>query len=132
MANEPKQLTLTSDDLKALITAAVAAAKEPNELERLELEEKRAQKDVQRAQIEEEQRLRAETGLQQLAIAENKRSIQKICTHKHKQGATHCVYVTDDRGGYVLCQKCQAVVRPGPAPVKNNIGAIYDTPLFNT
>jgi len=125
-------MNITNVDLKELITAAVAAAREPNELEKLEIEARQAERESQREQIEQEQQMRAETARQQIAIAKNKRAMQKICTHKHrKSGDTHCVFIPDDLGGYILCQKCQATIRPGSEPAKNPMGAIYDAALFN-
>lgn len=125
-------MNITNEDLKELITAAVAAAREPNELEKLEIEARQAEREAQRVQIEQDQQIRAETARQQIAIAGNKRSMQKICTHKHrKSGDTHAVFITDDLGGYILCQKCQAVIRPGVEPENNKAGVIYDSALFN-
>jgi hypothetical protein len=125
------QVNFTAEDIQNLITAAIAAAKEPSELEKITIEEKRAEQEVRRVQIQQEQQTRAETARQQIQIIENKRAGQKICTHKHKKGETHCVFITDDLGGYIICQKCQAIIRPGVEPAKNNVGAIYDTVLFN-
>ncbi len=130
--NQNQQVNLTAADLQKLITTAIAAAKEPNELEKLALEEKRAEREAQRAQIEQDQKMRADTARQQMDIIANKRAAQKICTHKHrKSGDTHCVFISDELGGYILCQKCQAIIRPGEEPKRNSIGAIYDTALFN-
>lgn len=130
-SNETPRMTFTTEDIQKIIAAAVAAAKEPNELEKLEMEEKREQLEARRAQIEQDQQTRRETAQQQIAIMENRRAMQGLCTHKHRRGDTHCVFVNDELGGYVLCQKCQAVIRPGVAPQKNDSGVIFDTVLFN-
>jgi hypothetical protein len=50
----------------------------------------------------------------------------------------HTVFVSDDLGGYVLCQKCRAVIRPEnqlqsfPSGFKEKRpDVIFDTALFN-
>jgi hypothetical protein len=132
MPNEKPTVNFTAEDLQNIIATAIAAAKEPTEIEKITLDEKRAEQEARRAQIEADQQMRADTARQQIVIMQNKRAAQHVCTHKHrKSGDTHCVFVSDDLGGYVLCQKCQAVIRPGAEPAKNNAGVIYDTALFN-
>lgn len=133
MANKPEEqtLTLTATNLKDIIAAAVAESRKPSELEQLELEEKKAAQEQKRAQIEQDQQTRRETAEQQLQIMANKRAFQKLCTHKHRKGDTHCTFVHDEQGGYVLCQKCQAVIRPGVAPKSYTGDVIFDTDLFN-
>ena len=131
MANEKPTMNLTPEDLQNIVVAAIAAAKQPSELEQLALEEKRDEIEARKAQITQENQMRAESAQQQIAIMEGKRTMQKLCTHKHRRGDTHCVFITDDLGGYILCQKCQAVIRAGEAPSKNDAGIIYNTALFN-
>jgi hypothetical protein len=132
MANEKPAMNFTVEDIQNIIATAINASKEPSELEKLALEEKRAEIEARKAQIEQDQQTRAETARQQIAIMENKRAVQRLCTHKHRKGDTHCVFISDDLGGYILCQKCQAVIRAGVAPKSNDSGVIYDAALFNT
>jgi hypothetical protein len=66
----------------------------------------------------------------------NREAYQKICTHEHPKregGATHCVFVQDQMGGYVLCQEehCGIRVRPENQNKKLDPKATYNTPLFN-
>lgn len=66
--------------------------------------------------------------------SEDKRALQRICTHKGSDGHTHCVFVHDNNGkgtGYILCQRNQCQIRPGAAPAEYNGDVIYDTNLFN-
>lgn len=64
----------------------------------------------------------------------DKRITRSICSHKHRDGNSHCVFIMEKAPspGYILCQKNQCKIRPGSVPPQNpDIGAIYDTSLFN-
>jgi hypothetical protein len=128
---QEQAVSLTAKDLQQLIATAIAAAKQPNEIEQFELEEKKKKQEQQKLDTEQEQQTRRETAEQQLQIIASKKSFQRVCTHKHRKGDSHCVFVTDDLGGYILCQKCQAVIRSGSVPKDYNGTVIYDTDLFN-
>jgi hypothetical protein len=136
MAEKPEQnVSLSAKDLQTLISTAVKTAVEavtqPTEMEQFELEEKRQRREQQRLQIEQEQQTRRETAQQQLAELASKRANQRICTHKHRKGDSHAVFITDELGGYMLCQKCQGIIRAGEAPKNYGGSVIYDTNLFN-
>ena len=115
-------ISLTADDLQKMIAAAVTAAV-------VESKKPAPKTATEIAIIEQEQELRAETAAGVLAQIEAKRSEQHMCSHKHATGESHCVYIND--GNYMLCQKCQAKVRPGVAATGYKGSDIYNTDLFN-
>ncbi len=126
-----ESLNLTKSDLAELIstavTAAVAAAKQPNVIEQAKLD--REMKGIIEANAE-----RMENSKGQLELIAAKKWTHETCTHKHKDGNSHCVYVMEKNGpGYILCQKNQCKIRPGEQPEKGkgDPDAIYDTRLFN-
>lgn len=91
---ENQAMVLTPETLKLLIEEIrkpIVTDKEKRELDA-------AQQDRQ-----------ANAGMQK-QMALDKKASQKICTHTHKTGATHCVFVQN--GNFILCQKCQDVIRP--------------------
>jgi NADH pyrophosphatase NudC (nudix superfamily) len=85
--------------------------------------------DAELKQIANQQEMRKQTAAQQAEIVAAKRLQQTMCSHKRRDGTCRAVYVK--QGHYLLCQKCQAVIRPGTAPKSNAINAIYDTAMFN-
>lgn len=116
-------LNLTQDGLQALIsaavTAAVAEAKKPAPPTDKEL------RDIQQAQ-----EARAALAADVVDTIKQKQFNQRTCTHSHGTGESHGVYVQD--GNYILCQFCQAKVRPEvPVEQRTDKSAIYDTALFN-
>jgi|SRR5215469_1192208 len=117
-----KQVLFTAEDVKELIatavTAAVVEAKKPAPLSDAEL-----------VQIEYAQASRAEQAQSVKEEMANKRWQQSVCTHKHQTGESHCVFIQD--GNYILCQKCQAKVRPGVAPQGYKGTDFFDTNKFN-
>ena len=125
-------LNLTKNDLKELIASAVAAAVEESK--------KPAPPTPQEISMKQmEQQHREDTAASVLADVENKKAMQRICSHEHTKregGGTHCLWVREEdprSPGYILCQKCQARVRP-ELPVGAKVldhNAIYDTNLFN-
>lgn len=63
-----------------------------------------------------------------------KRFSHITCSHKHRDGNTHGVYVMEKAPspGYIHCQSCHANVRPGDKPEANSdTNGVYDTNLFN-
>jgi hypothetical protein len=127
MSEKPSTpLTMTPEDLKNLVSAAVASAVETARKPLPPTEE-----EVKRAN--QKKANRAAQGKLVLREIETRRNEQQICTHKH--GArdmykSHCVFVRD--GNYVLCQKCLGKIRPTvPEKERFDKQAIYDTALFN-
>lgn len=64
------------------------------------------------------------------------RWLKQTCSHEHRNGNTHCVFITEARitngvNGYILCQKNQCIIRPGTRPEKDSTDDIYDTAQFN-
>lgn len=83
---------------------------------------------------------RAATAKSVIEKKQNERYVQEhVCTHEHQAqwgGGSHCVLVRDNdiptSPGYVLCQKCQARVRPDePLMRKLDPEAIFNTMLYN-
>lgn len=88
----------------------------------------------QESEIEQMQQTRAGTAEEVKAEMEGKKFIHRTCSHKHKSGETHCVFVNtqgDRTGGFILCQKNQCKIRPGVEPKDYKGGDIYDNDLFN-
>jgi hypothetical protein len=122
-------LSLTPEDLQGMIaaavTAAVAESKKPAPLTEAQL-----------AEIEQAQQIRFETAQSAKQAEENKRATQARCTHEHpkREGShSHCVWVREENPaspGYILCQLCQAKVRPEGVD-RQDKQSIYNTALFN-
>jgi hypothetical protein len=90
------------------------------------------QLDAEAKAILEKNQERKENAAGMLIKIENKRAVQRICSHKHRTGQSHCVYIMEKTGpGYILCQKEQCKIRPEPAPKNYNGDDIFDTALFN-
>jgi len=128
--------TLSADELKALIegavTAAVTAAKAPNAIEQAQLD--RAQ---QKAEQDNQTRLETSAEIKKQMEADAFR--KQTCQHEGgKPKHAHTVFVSDELGGYVLCQFCRAVIRPESQLVhfpkdiqKKRSDIIFNTALFN-
>src|SRR5690349_11979195 len=82
--------------LAAAVTAAVEAAKKPYVSEA-------EQKAIEAAQ--EDRKVLADLKKKEM---EQKRAFQRICSHLRKDGSCRAVYV--ENGGFLLCQRCQAVI----------------------
>jgi hypothetical protein len=136
MSNEEKNVSLTAKDLKEIIAGAVSeavkAAKAPNEIEQQKI-------DQQKAKIAQDNETRRETSAQIKQNMENDAFRKRACAHEGgKPNHSHCVFVSDDLGGFVICQVCRAVIRPenqlGHFPKdfqKTRMDVIFDTALFN-
>jgi hypothetical protein len=136
MSNEEKNVALTAKDLKEIIAGAVSeavkAAKAPNEIEQQKL-------DQQKVRIQQDNETRRETAEQVKQNMANDAFRKKTCAHEGgKPKHSHGVFVSDDLGGYVLCQSCRAVIRPEnqlahfPADFRQKRqDVIFDTALFN-
>jgi hypothetical protein len=125
-------VTITAEDLKQIITAAIAAAKAPNAIEQAEM-------DRAKAKADQDNQTRLETSEQVKQEMANAAFRKKTCLHEGgKPKHPHTVFVSDEIGGYVLCQACRAVIRPenqlvhfpkGFAEKRQDV--IFDTALFN-
>lgn len=114
-----------ADIVAAAVTAAIAAAKAPTVVEQ-------AQLDAEAKRIKDEQESRKQLSKGVLDQIENKRFIHQTCSHEHKNGDTHCVYIQEKVGpGYLLCQKNQCIIRPGQASENYKGVVIYNTEMFN-
>lgn len=119
--SEEKGLTLTAKQLQELVatavSAAVAEAKKPFVSEQ---DQKR---------MEQDQQTRKETADNILRGIEQRKHMQRMCTHTRREdGKTRAVYV--ENGTFMICQACQAIIRPGVAPANDRGTDIYDDQLF--
>lgn len=125
MPSTEREVTISKEDLKEIIATAIAAAKAPNVVEQQKFDE-------QQRQIDEDRRQREILSQSVLADLEQKRQLQQICSHEHKNGDSHCVFIQEPKGpGYILCQKNQCKIRPGQKPANYKGNDIYDSALFN-
>lgn len=111
-------MELTAQQLKDLLMAVIAEGRKPAPLT-----------EAQEAAFKQELDMRRDMGLQQLQLIANKRAEQAACSHYRRDNSCSGVFISD--GYYIICQQCQAKVRPGVAPDKDQSGDIYDTNLFN-
>ena len=134
MANEEKSVSMS--ELREILAAQ---AKQNAEALKTVIEELKKPTAIEQKQLDaeakklmeanEERKSNSGAILQQI---ENKRQMQRICTHKHRDGNSHCVYVMEQRGpGYILCQKNQCIIRAGNPPTNYKGNDIYSTDLFN-
>ena len=120
-----QEVRITKQDLADIVAAAVRAAKEPTVIEQRKI-------DAEQKEIEQAQDDRKKLAASILEDKENKKAMQRICSHEHKNGDSHCVYIMERTGpGYILCQKNQCKIRPGNQPANFKGDDIYDTALFN-
>ena len=83
----------------------------------------------QQAAIDSDKQMRKEQAQLALSRMENERRERLACIHRRKDGTNNAVYVPN--GHFMVCQSCQAVIRPGVAP-EGDLGVdIYSTQLFN-
>lgn len=126
-------LNITADDLKNMISTAVAVAiqesKKPAPPTEAEIAEQRLKQDHRLLNAKDV-----------VATAENKKNFQRICAHEHSKkdgGHTHAVWVREEdptSPGYIYCQKCEGKIRPeggNQGTTREDRTAIYDTALFN-
>jgi len=133
----PNEQTVSIDVVKQLLAEqakqnaenlaeVIKAVKAPNVIEQKKL-------DAESKAVQDAQEARKQQSESTLLDIKRKGQSQRICSHEHqKTGQTHGVFVMEKSGpGYVLCQLCQAIVRPGVAPEGYKGVHIYDTGLFN-
>jgi len=103
----------------------IAAIKQPTVVEQQKI-------DAAKLELEARNQERKDNSAAMLQKIEGDRLTKLSCTHQHQDGNSHCVLVTEKRGpGYILCQKNQCIIRPGPKPEGYTGTDIYDTAMFN-
>lgn len=118
LAEQSKQ---NAEQLKIVIEEL----KKPTVLEQKKLDEE-AQAILDRNQE------RKENAAGMLKQIENKKFLQSTCSHKHRNGGSHCVLVqVQNQPEYILCQLNQCKIRAGVAPPGYTGMDIYSTQLFN-
>jgi hypothetical protein len=116
---------ISKDQLKEILAEVIKAVKEPTVLEQRKI----VKQEEEIRQAQEDRKKLAESLIQD---KENKRTNQRICSHEHKNGDSHCVYIIEKNSpGYILCQRNQCKIRPGVAPENYKGDDIYSTELFN-
>lgn len=114
-----------ADIVSAAVTAAIAAAKKPSELEQAKL-------DAEQKRIESDQANRLKVSADVRLEMSNKKRKHQMCSHEHADGHTHCVWIQERVGpGYLLCQKNQCIIRPGVASENYKGTVIYSNELYN-
>lgn len=110
MGNDDKAVSLSAKDLKEIIAAAVSeAVRAPKVLNEIE----QRQLDREKKQVEDNNQSRLEQSQAVIEDMRQKALRKRACAHEGgKPVHPHTVFVNDDLGGFVLCQKCHAVIRP--------------------
>src|ERR1017187_3849831 len=115
-------MSLEIDDVKKLLAdqqrqnaemlkTVIQELKKPTVLEQQALD--RQAKEI----IDQNDERKANAGAM-LQKDKDKKFTQATCSHKHRDGNTHCVFVMEKAPspGYILCQKNQCIIRPGTKP----------------
>src|ERR1017187_40890 len=99
-SDKRRSMEITKADLAEIISAAVKAAKAPNVIEQATLDTQMAAR-----QAAQESRKALSQSVQEDKA--NKRLMQRLCSHEHRTGDTHCVFIQEKSPspGYLLCQK---------------------------
>ncbi len=109
----------------ATLKTVIEELKKPTAIEQKKL-------DAEEKELLDRNQERKENAAGILQQIEGKRQLQPVCSHKHRDGNSHCVYVMEQRGnGYILCQKNQCIIRAGNPPTNYKGNDIYSTELFN-
>jgi hypothetical protein len=96
-------LAIRPSELAELVRTIVQEVKKPDPLTPAQIRE-----------IEQAQEYRLSNSEQVKAEAEQKTAFKEICSHLRKDGTARVVYVQNQN--YLLCQKCQKVIRPEKEP----------------
>lgn len=114
-----KEITVKSNDLKDTLLAVLEAARKPVVTEKELREEKDRQE--QRAQ---------NVAIQKELIA-NREFRQNTCTHRHQENNMPRVAYIQNGPPYLLCLKCQDIIRPEERPqlfnelIQSQLPAVY-------
>lgn len=113
-----QKITMSAEQFEAMMLRMAQELRKPPE-----------PTDEQKARMEQEKQMREDQAKLALARMENDRRERLACIHRRKDGTNNAVYVPN--GHFMICQSCQAVIRPGTAP-EGDLGVdIYNTALFN-
>jgi len=104
----------------------IAELRKPTVMEQKEL-------DREAKELESRNQERKDNAAGILQQMEYKKANQRACSHLHRDGNSHCVYIMEKppSPGYILCQKHQCKIRPGVEPENYKGTDIYDTVMFN-
>lgn len=132
-----EEKSISAADLKAILVEVGRQNKEAlkeiiDEIKKpTALEQKKLDEEAKAVADRNQERKENAAGI--LAQIDQKRQLQRICSHKHRDGHSHCVFVSGQgrHPDYILCQVCQGKIRFGVAPENYNGDDIYDTNLYN-
>jgi hypothetical protein len=100
-----------------------------------EIRKPAAPTEAQQKKLDQEQDMRRQTAETDAEVRANNARMQKMCGHIRRDGTARTVFVKPhgryEPIGYILCQKCRAVIRPETAKRGSAVPTIYDTALFN-
>ena len=124
--SEEKKVGLTAADLKDILKTVIEEAKKPvvTEQQERELKQRQEERAASVAQIEE---MRA-----------TEQWNHQTCTHRHsaKNGGGPRVVQNNfgekSGGQFMVCLRCQAVIRPDNGTESYDNGTIYSTRLYNS
>lgn len=123
--NQQTGISITAEQLKEIIATAIAAGKAPNAVEQAQID-----REDRESKVRNDFRLKQADSVKEEAA--NKKWQKENCSHEHPTGQSHGVWVQEKVGnGYILCQMCQGIVRPGITPANYKGTAIYNNQLFN-
>jgi hypothetical protein len=135
--NKPDKTPLTPEVIELLKTV-LAETRKPTELEQFQIEEHKARLEARKNEIEAAQSARLQGASDRQRIRQSQIAEQKRCQHEGGKPSPHsyAVFVNDHLGGFILCQRCQAVVRMEQAKTyyggdKYTGTIIFDDNLFN-
>lgn len=122
---------MSKQDLKEIFAANTATLlevikelKKPTEMEQKKL-------DAERLVLLQQNEERKRNSVNVKARQQVRHNAQRSCTHKHPNGDSHCVFIQERNGGYMICQKLQCIIRSGQAPENYKGNDIYDSKLFS-
>ena len=91
--------------------------------------------EAQSKKLDQEQQMRQQTAETDAEVRAANARAQKMCTHVRRDGTARTVFVKPhgryEPIGYLICQKCRAIIRPEHAKRGSAIPTIYNNELFN-
>jgi RNA polymerase-binding transcription factor DksA len=124
MSNSEQTVAISPNDLKDIISTAVATA--------IQESRKPVVTEAEERELAMRQEQRAEQAKQVRDEIEQTKWEQKTCTHERSKkefGGSTCVHIRN--GNYMLCQRCRVKIYPGNAPAGYKGLDVYSTDLFN-
>jgi rRNA-processing protein FCF1 len=99
MSQEKPSVSFTAEQLQEMLRTVLQEARKPAD-----------PTPAQIAELEAAQTARKQQAELVLAEAARKKAEQEACIHLRRDGTSTGVYV--ENGNYIICQQCQAIIRP--------------------